>query len=585
MDTVEGKDELNSSRELLGQLADMMPHSPSVKDVLQRVLWLARQLDWSDSAVIFLCNKQGKLCPEVFRTPYRDRLIRASGLGVREPAVLRALEERRAVKPTDQEREASQNFAEENQAVAVPIHDYGVLYMGRRSEEAFSESVINDFVALCQQAHFALMVARLTGSRRTLQIEEHESRQIAQTMLNSVSTVVEVMSEILSLVEPTDVLQRTGSSLHRVADFEFWTILAGDTDSSQRPEYFLTGPEEMTSLDQDAVLHLARIGIDSGRTLSFTNMQRLSLPQPAPHIRSILICPMLANGQTIGCLALGSVRTCFSRHERELLSTLALQVGSHFWNLHLHRQVAEAHESLKLSQAQLIQSSKMAAVGQLAAGVAHELNTPLGAMNLAIEGAVRVFEKKPERALNRLERALRSGNQLRDIVAKLLHYSKKTDSEGQETDLNIVLQDSISLIGHQLRLEGIEVETDQTELPLILVNHNEIQQVVINLLTNAKDAILAKGEREPSLKARTYTTDRTVELAVEDNGTGMDGKTLERAFEPFFTTKEVGHGTGLGLSVTKEIIERNNGVIDIESVLGKGTTMTLKFSKPEKKPE
>jgi two-component system, NtrC family, sensor kinase len=575
----QGQDDLNTSRELLGQLADMMPQNPSVRDVLQRVLWLARQFDWSDSAVVFL-KKDGKLLPETYRTPYHDRLVQVAGLGAREPLVSRALDERRAVKLTESERLASQSFSEEHQAIAVPIHDYGVLYLGRRADQPFSETVITNLVALCQQAHFALMVARLTGSKRALQMEESESRRTAESLLDSMSTIVEVMSEILTLTEPEDVLKMAGDSLNRVADFEFWCIIAGETDQGGRPDYFLTGPAGMGSLDKNATLELAQTGIKSGRTLSFMNMNRLSLPQPSPNILSVLICPMIADGQTIGCLTLGSVRPCFFRHERELLSTLALQVGSHFWNLHLHRQVAVAHESLKLSQAQLIQSSKMAAVGQLAAGVAHEMNTPLGAMNLAIEGALRVFEKKPERALSRLERALRSGNQLREIVSKLLHYSKKTDSKGQETDLNDVLNDSLNLIGHQLRLNGIEVETEQVDLPLILVNQNEMQQAVINLLTNAKDAILSKGQGEPCIAARTYTTENTVELAIQDNGTGMDDKTRGRVFEPFFTTKDVGHGTGLGLSVTKEIVERNNGTVEIETSLGEGSKIILKFKKP-----
>lgn len=559
----------------------MMPHHPSVWDVLQRVLWLARQLDWSDSAALFEVEN-GKLVTDVFRSPHHAalRAVSSSGIGAQEPLLTRALVEGAPQRLTTADKEARVLFTDEESAIAVPIQDYAVLYLGRRLDQPFSERTETDLVALCQQAHFALLVARMSGSRKALEREQAESRQIAESLLDSVSNIVEIMSELLAITDPQDVLQRTGDSLHQIADFEFWAIVAGEFDKDDRPPYFLTDSRKNDRLDREAVLNLSRVGIKAGRTLSFSNMQRLTLPQPSPNLSSALICPMLADGQVIGCLTLGSVRPCFSRHERELLSTLALQVGSHFWNLHLHHQLSETHQALKHSQAQLIQSSKMAAVGQLAAGVAHELNTPLGAMNLAIEGALRVLEKKPERAESRLERALKSGNQLKEIVSKLLHYSKPTDAEGQETYLHTVVKDALDLLGHQLRLDGVEVVAKLDEVPAIVANHNELQQVVINLLTNARDAVISRSPDRPSIEARTYCTEDTVELFVRDNGTGMDQKTRDRIFEPFFTTKDVGKGTGLGLSVTKEIVDRNRGRIEVETTPDIGTTITLKFEKP-----
>ncbi|MFA5504796.1 MAG: ATP-binding protein [Vulcanimicrobiota bacterium] len=560
-------------------LAEMMPDNPTVKDVSERVLWLARQIDWCDSAAIFLLQGS-KLVAEVVRSPYQASIWQASsgGLGIQEPFLVRALKERRVVRL--EEDGSAQLFAEERAGIAIPIHDSGVLYLGRRTAEPFSEESRVALVALCRQAYFALAVARLSSSQDDLEREEASSRRIAESLLASVTGMVEVMSEILALTDPLEVLQCAGDNLARWADFEFWAILAGEMEVAGEPDYFLLEVPGQIELDREATLKISKLGLQSGRTVSFMNMERLTLPQPSPQIRSVLICPMQAEGKAIGCLSLGSVRACFSKHERELLSTLALQVGSHFWNLHLREQVSEAHRSLQLSQAQLIQSSKMAAVGQLAAGVAHELNTPLGAMNLAIEGAMRILETKPDRALSRLERALKSGNQLRDIVAKLLHYSKKTEDEHQETRLDEVVRDALELIGRQLQLDGVEVRSELVEVPSVLANHNELQQVIINLLTNARDAVLSRGPEEPLIMAQVYSTESTVELSISDNGTGMDDKTLERAFEPFFTTKEVGRGTGLGLSVTREIVERNHGLIEVLSTPGEGTTVLLKFKEP-----
>lgn len=553
----------------------MMPQNPTVRDVLQRVLWLARQIAWADSAVIFL-ESLGKVKAEVFRSPYRHLLTRDSKLGIQEPLVLRALSEQTVTSLTSEDATPHRIFQDETTAVAIPIHDHGILYLGRRSDEAFDDDAVTNLVALCQQAYFALNVARLSVSREALKREEEETRQNAESLLNSVSSIVELMSELMALKAPEDVLQRTGDNLFRLANFNFWAILAGHV-SEDRPEYFLTGSHQRADIDEDSTIQLGLRGMNSGRTLSFMNMERLSLPRPGPDIRSVLICPMLADGEVIGCLMLCSTRLCFSRRERELVSTLALQVGSHFWNLHLHQSLVEAHESLKLSQAQLVQSSKMAAVGQLAAGVAHELNTPLGAMNLAIEGAMRTIETKPDRTLKRLDRALKAGNQLREIIRKLLYYSQQSNSEGEVTDLNQVVADALDLIGHQLGLERVTVSTELGEVGQVLVNKNEIQQIVINLLTNAKDAVQEVEPSKREVKASTCSQDGFVELSVSDNGSGMSQETKDKAFDPFYTTKDVGSGTGLGLSVTKELMEKNGGEITLQSELGEGTTLTLRF--------
>lgn len=545
----------------------MMPHNPTLKDVLQRILWLARQIAWSDSAVIFL-EEQGKMIAEEFRSIHRETLLGGGKLGIQESLVNRALKTLKPCLLNEEDRRGSRVFTDENVALAIPIHNYGVLYLGRRSEEDFEAQNITNLVALCQQGHFALMVARLSVSRESLQREEAESRKSAESLLHSVSNIVEMMGEIMSLREPRDVLQHTGENLWRVADFEFWAIVAGLEEGE--PRYVLTGPDHRSDIDKDATRNLALLSVKSGRTLSFMNLERLSLPSPGPNINSVLLCPMIADGETIGCLLLASTRVCFSLHERELISTLALQVGSHFWNLHLHSE-------LKLSQAQLVQSSKMAAVGQLAAGVAHELNTPLGAMNLAIEGALRTLTKKPDRAQSRLERALKSGHQLKEIVAKLLHYSTKSSSMGEETDLNQVVEDTLGLVGHQLSLDGVTIESELTADQLILVNQNEIQQVVINLLTNAKDAVSGNERNERLIWIRTWCEADMVSVSVKDNGTGMDDETRAKVFDPFFTTKDVGHGTGLGLSVTSELMEQNGGTVALETALGEGTKFTLSF--------
>lgn len=555
----------------------MMPQDPSTRDVLDRVLWIARQITWSDSSAIFLLESHGKLQAEVFRSVHRAELVRDSSLGIPEPLLHRALDSQESCFFGAEDHSEYRIFYDEDTAIAVPIQEMGVLYLGRRTSERFTDEEVAALVALAQQAYFALQVARLSVSALAFKREQEQARIGAEALLNSVSQILDLMTELMALTTPEEVLRTTGDNLYRVANFSFWAVIAGEIKDGE-PQYFFTGQQQITEIDREATLGLALKGIESGRTLSLVKMERLSLPRPAADIRSVLICPMRADNQVIGCLMMCSTRPYFSRRERELLSTLALQVGSHFWNLHLHQSLVKAHDSLKLSQAQLVQSSKMAAVGQLAAGVAHELNTPLGAVNLAIEGALRCLDSKPDRAVQRLERALNAGSQLKEIIRKLLYYSKQSSSEGMPTRLNQVANDAVELIRHQLSLDGVQVELDLGEPPEVEANHNELQQVVINLLTNARDAVreLPSAERVVALSTR-FEEGKSI-LTVSDPGSGMDEQTMTRVFDPFFTTKEVGKGTGLGLSVSKELVEKYHGDISIRSAPGQGTAITLSFT-------
>lgn len=243
----------------------------------------------------------------------------------------------------------------------------------------------------------------------------------------------------------------------------------------------------------------------------------------------------------------------------------------------LRRQLESALRELKESQAALIQSSKLAAIGQLAAGVAHELNTPLAAISVAIDGSLMTLDTKPDRARARLEKATASVEQMREIISKLLFYSRDARSGRSETDLNQVVRDSLQLVGHQLRLDNIEVDLDLRDLPPLNVNANELQQVITNLLLNAKDAMLAPGAPgKRVLIASRREGERSV-VSVRDQGVGMTEAVRLRIFEPFYTTKDVGKGTGLGLSTSLQLVQQHGGELKVESQVGQGTTFTIRL--------
>jgi signal transduction histidine kinase len=206
------------------------------------------------------------------------------------------------------------------------------------------------------------------------------------------------------------------------------------------------------------------------------------------------------------------------------------------------------------TQAGLHQNSKLAAIGQLAAGVAHELNTPLGAISVALGLARRNLAKDPEKAGARLDLASKSVEQMRVIVAKLLNYSRNTDGERRRTDLAEVVQDAVQLVGQSFQLENVQLEAPGNGSPSwVLANGGEIQQVLINLLGNARQAV--SGRPQPLVRVTVEPGRAT----VEDNGPGVNEEDVERIFEPFFTTRDIGQGVGLGLSISREIMQVHEG--------------------------
>jgi signal transduction histidine kinase len=223
----------------------------------------------------------------------------------------------------------------------------------------------------------------------------------------------------------------------------------------------------------------------------------------------------------------------------------------------------------------------MSAIGQLAGGVAHEINNPLtGVLN-----NVQLIKLELE---SRKEFKLKDFRQLLDIIEEsaqrcarvtraLLDFSRRSRGEFAPLDINEVIESAFVLGSHELKLEGIEiVKKLSPNLPLVLGNSTQLQQVLLNLMSNAKNA-LKQIEKEKKLAVRTsFLSDKKlVRVEFSDNGCGIPRENLSKIFEPFFTTAEVGKGTGLGLSISYGIIQAHKGNIEVTSEEGKGTTFTI----------
>jgi len=239
-------------------------------------------------------------------------------------------------------------------------------------------------------------------------------------------------------------------------------------------------------------------------------------------------------------------------------------------------ELAKSNRELRKTQDQLIISEKLASVGRLAAGVAHEIGNPLSIIN----GCLEILAKSPnldERQKDLAGRVESELQRINQIIRELLDYSRPPSNQIETVDLNAVMAETLKLIKMQKGFNKITPELELAQnLPAIQASRNQLKQVLVNIFLNALDAMEEGG----TLKLKTYEQDsgsREVVAEVSDTGTGIPPENLRKIFDPFFTTKEPGKGVGLGLSISLKLMDAMNGKIEVDSEPGKGSTFRLRF--------
>ena len=278
------------------------------------------------------------------------------------------------------------------------------------------------------------------------------------------------------------------------------------------------------------------------------------------------------------------------------------------------RSERQAHESLKQAEVQLVQSEKLAALGQMVAGVAHEINNPLAFVNnniavlqrdiQALRSLIHLYqeshpileEKSPgllgkieeladdvdltyilENLENLIMRSREGLRRIQQIVKDLREFARLDDGDLQAADINAGVQSTITMIREQARQNDVQITANLGEIPLVTCYPGKINQMIMNLLTNAIDACGDREEGEVVVSTEPCPEGDAILLRVKDNGTGIDPRIRGRIFDPFFTTKPIGQGTGLGLSITYGIVKAQGGTIRVDSEPGNGSRFTVRL--------
>ncbi len=270
----------------------------------------------------------------------------------------------------------------------------------------------------------------------------------------------------------------------------------------------------------------------------------------------------------------------FSRRIERVSNDEVGDLAQEFNRMMTHLQTSRAEleramQTVKATQAQLIQSEKLSAVGQFVAGVAHELNNPL----TAVVGFSELLQTMPAEAKihAHLDRIAKSAHRCHKIVHSLLSFARQQPPERKLVRLNVVVEEVLEIMAYDLRTSGVTVVKEFTDpLPVTMADPHQLQQVFVNILGNARQAI-EPSQREGRVTIRTHTANGMVVVEFADNGPGIRPEHVARIFDPFFTTKPVGKGTGLGLSLSYGIIQEHGGSIRVRSEPGCGAAFVIEL--------
>ena len=585
--------------------------------VFDRILQSIEHLFGGEDRAIFLTSEDGLLHIGAAFGPNADRARALYPIPLKGSASELAIRERRLVRSADVLNDANvppslhdfaKRFGKNYSMVIVPMlteeRAIGSIFIARTSMISFSDSECSLLRNFADQAVIAIENARLFKETQEALERQTATADILKVIASSPSDVQPVFEAIA--VSANRLIGGFSATVMLFIDDALHLVALTQTNTAADQALKASFPRPLAEFPP---FELVR----DGESVQFPDTEAEDVPPMNRELarlrgyRSMVFTPLMSNGAAIGILSVTRLRMgTFPAHHVQLLRTFADQAVIAIENVRLFdevqqrtRELARSLEELRSAQDRMVQTEKLASLGQLTAGIAHEIKNPLNFVNnfssLSVELIDELDETLAPASLDQkmrrdvaeltqmlksnLEKVVQHGKRADSIVKNMLLHSREGSGEHRSVDINALVEESLNIAYHGARAEkpgfNVMLMPDlDPDAGAVELYPQEITRALLNLISNGFYAATLRksveGETfEPVLIAATKNRGKTVEIRIRDNGAGIPDEVKEKIFNPFFTTKPSGEGTGLGLSMSHDIIvKQHGGSIDVETEIG-----------------